>query len=349
MARKMKNKQVKAIGYAVAAAMFYALNVPCSKLLLDNIAPTLMAAFLYLGAGIGVGLMYLFHHKKELPEERLEKKDMPYTVGMVLLDIIAPILLMIGIKLGTSANASLLGNFEIVATTMIALFVFKEKVSKKLWAAIGLITLSSIILSFGGQESFTFSIGSLLVLGATICWGLENNCTRAISEKSTYEIVTIKGFGSGTGALIVAMILGESLPQFQYILPAFMLGFVAYGLSIFTYIKAQKDLGAAKTSAYYAIAPFIGAFLSFILLQETLTVSYLIALLIMVVGTIFVIADTLAHHHAHVHVHTFVHTHDGTTHKHTITHSHDHLHYFSDEKHGHRHCIADLEKCLTEH
>lgn len=345
----MKNKQVTAIGYAVAAAMFYALNVPCSKLLLDKIAPTLMAAFLYLGAGIGVGLMYLFHHKKELPEERLEKKDISYTVGMVLLDIIAPILLMIGIKLGTSANASLLGNFEIVATTMIALLIFKEKVSKKLWAAIGLITLSSIILSFGGQESFTFSIGSLLVLGATICWGLENNCTRAISEKSTYEIVTIKGFGSGIGALIVAMILGESLPQIQYILPAVLLGFVAYGLSIFTYIKAQKVLGAAKTSAYYAIAPFIGAFLSFVLLQEILTVSYLIALLIMVVGTIFVIADTLVHHHAHVHVHTFVHTHNGTTHKHTITHSHDHLHYFSDEKHGHRHCIADLEKCLTEH
>lgn len=168
-------------------------------------------------------------------------------------------------------------------------------------------------------------------------------------KKSTYEIVTIKGFGSGIGALIVAMILGESLPQIQYILPAFLLGFVAYGLSIFTYIKAQKDLGAAKTSAYYAIAPFIGAFLSFVLLQEILTVSYLIALLIMVIGTIFVIADTLVHHHAHVHVHTFVHTHDGTTHKHTITHSHDHLHYFSDEKHGHRHCIADLEKCLTEH
>lgn len=339
----MKNKQVTAIGYAVAAAMFYALNVPCSKILLDKIAPTLMAAFLYLGAGIGVGLMYLFHHKKELPEERLEKKDIPYTVGMVLLDIIAPILLMIGIKLGTSANASLLGNFEIVATTMIALFIFKEKVSKKLWTAIGLITLSSIILSFGGQESFTFSIGSLLVLGATICWGLENNCTRAISEKSTYEIVTIKGFGSGTGALIVAMILGESLPQIQYVLPAFLLGFVAYGLSIFTYIKAQKDLGAAKTSAYYAIAPFIGAFLSFILLQETLTVSYIIALLIMVVGTIFVIVDTLAHHHAHAHVHTFVHTHDGSTHTHTITHSHDHQHYFSDEKHGHKHCVADLE------
>lgn len=124
---------IKAIFYAVAAAVFYALNVPCSKVLLDKVAPTFMAAFLYLGAGIGVGIMYLFRYKTESHLERLEKKDMPYTVGMVLLDMIAPILLMLGVKLGTSANASLLGNFEIVATSFIALLIFKEKVSKKLW------------------------------------------------------------------------------------------------------------------------------------------------------------------------------------------------------------------------
>ena len=250
------NSKIKAVGYAIAAAVFYALNVPCSKLLLGKIGPTVMAAFLYLGAGIGVGAMYLAHYKHEPSSERLEKKDMPYTVGMVLLDIIAPILLMIGVNIGSASNASLLGNFEIVATTIIALFIFKEKVTGKLRAAIGLITLSSIILSFGGEDSFSFSLGSLFVIGATACWGLENNCTRSISEKSTYQIVTIKGFGSGTGSLIVALVIGEKLPEPKYILPAIVLGFVAYGLSIFTYIRAQKDLGAAKTSAYYAIAPF---------------------------------------------------------------------------------------------
>ena len=290
----MKNEKAAAVCYAIAAAVFYALNVPCSKLLLERIAPTYMAAFLYLGAGAGVGIMYLFHHKHEAQTERLEKKDLPYTVGMVLLDIIAPILLMLGVKLGTSANASLLGNFEIVATTLIALFIFKEKVSRKLWVAIGLITLSSIILSFGGEDSFTFSVGSLLVLGATACWGLENNCTRSISDKSTYQIVTIKGFGSGTGSFIVAVILGEKLPELRCILPAFLLGFVAYGLSIFTYIRAQKTLGAAKTSAFYAIAPFIGAMLSFIFLRESLTITYMIAFVIMVLGTVFVVSDTLS-------------------------------------------------------
>lgn len=290
--RKIDKKRV-AIAYALAAALFYAINVPCSKRLLTEVAPTFMAAFLYLGAGIGVGIMYLFHHKSEKPEERLTRADLPFTIGMVVLDILAPILLMLGIHTGTSSNASLLGNFEIVATTMIALLVFKEKVTRRLWAAIGFITISSVLLSFGGAEDLRFSVGSLFVLGATACWGLENNCTRRIAAKSTHQIVTIKGLFSGTGSLFVAFLLGEALPEAQYVFLALLLGFVSYGLSIFAYIRAQKTLGAAKTSAYYAIAPFIGTFLSFVLLGERLTVNYLVALLFMIVGTIFVILDTL--------------------------------------------------------
>ena len=290
----MNHRNIAAIGYALAAALFYAINVPCSKLLLENVSPTFMAAFLYIGAGIGVGAMYLFQHKNENPEERLNRKDLPYTVGMVVLDIIAPILLMIGVRIGTSANSSLLGNFEIVATAVIALLVFKEKVSKRLWTAIGFITLSSIILSFDGSGSFQFSLGSLFVLGATACWGVENNCTRKISEKSTHQIVTIKGFFSGIGSLIVAFVIGERFPAVKYIVPALLLGFIAYGLSIFTYIRAQKTLGAAKTSAYYAVAPFIGVFLSFVLLHETVTVTYAVALLVMIAGTILATFDTLA-------------------------------------------------------
>ena len=119
------------------------------------------------------------------------------------------------------------------------------------------------------------------MLGAAVCWGFENNCTRSISEKSTYQIVTIKGFFSGAGSFIIALVSGEKVPSVRYIFSALFLGFVAYGLSIFTYIRAQKTLGAAKTSAYYAFAPFIGAFLSFALLQEKLSANYIAALLIM--------------------------------------------------------------------
>ena len=303
-----------------------------------------MAALLYLGAGIGIGIVSLINKKDREKSERLSKKDFPFVIGMIVLDIAAPIFLMLGISYGTSANASLLGNFEIVATTVIALFIFKEAVTKRLWLAIALITLSSILLSFEGVGSFQFSYGSLFVLLATICWGFENNCTRNISSKSTYEIVVLKGIFSGFGSLAIALIKRETMPGALYIAAALLLGFVAYGLSILLYVRAQNVLGAAKTSAYYAVAPFVGAFLSFVFLREQLLWMYLLALIVMIAGSVLVVTDTLIRHHAHQHQHTFTHTHDGTTHTHTVTHSHDHNHYVTDDKHGHRHTQKELER-----
>lgn len=293
------NKKPKAILYALLAAVFYALNVPMSKILLEHVETTMLAALLYLGAGIGIGLgAGVAGGIKRLTAkntgiERLTKKDFPFVVGMILLDIAAPIFLMLGLHYGTSSNASLLGNFEIVATTVIALFVFKEAVSKRLWGAIALITLSSILLSFEGADSLHFSYGSLFVLLATTCWGFENNCTRKISSKNTYEIVVLKGIFSGLGSMMIAFATGEHLPEIKYIGLALLLGFVAYGLSIFLYIRAQNVLGAAQTSAYYAVAPFVGASLSFLFLREPLTGIYLVALAVMIAGTALVVADTL--------------------------------------------------------
>ena len=340
----MDRRKTTAIIYALLAAAFYAVNVPLSKILLKNVGPTTMAALLYLGAGIGIGIVSLINKKDREKSERLSKKDFPFVIGMIVLDIAAPIFLMLGISYGTSANASLLGNFEIVATTVIALFIFKEAVTKRLWLAIALITLSSILLSFEGVDSFQFSYGSLFVLLATICWGFENNCTRNISSKSTYEIVVLKGIFSGFGSLAIALIKRETMPGALYIAAALLLGFVAYGLSIFLYVRAQNVLGAAKTSAYYAVAPFVGAFLSFIFLREQLLWMYLLALIVMIAGSVLVVTDTLIWHHAHQHQHTFTHTHDGTTHTHTVTHSHDHNHYVTDDKHGHRHTQKELER-----
>ena len=333
----MTEKKLQSIFFAVLAAVFYAVNVPFSKQLLQDVPPTFMASFLYFGAGIGVGIMYLFHWSNEQKEERLTKDNLPYTIGMVVLDIFAPIFLMLGVSIGSSANASLLGNFEIVATTLIALLIFKETVSKRLWTAILFITISSIILSFEGSGSFHFSLGSLFVLLATICWGMENNCTRKISEKSTYQIVTIKGLCCGLGSFVVASVVGESLPSVKYIILAMLLGFVAYGLSIFLYIRAQRDLGAAKTSAYYAVAPFIGTFLAFVINGEQLSVAYLVGLFFMIIGTLFVVADTLVKNHSHLHTHLITHTHDGSTHTHVIMHKHGHEHFCSSDIHRHHH------------
>lgn len=211
---------------------------------------------------------------------------------MVVLDIAAPIFLMIGLTKTTAANASLLNNFEIVATALIALLAFGEVISRRLWAAIGLVTLSSILLSVEDAGSFSFSIGSVFVLLACTCWGLENNCTRSISDKDPLQIVVIKGFGSGGGSLVIALLQGERLTDGLAALGALALGFVAYGLSIFFYIYAQRGLGAAKTSAYYAVAPFLGAGLSLAIFRQAPSPIFLVALLLMAAGAWLATVDS---------------------------------------------------------
>lgn len=133
-------------------------------------------------------------------------------------------------------------------------------------------------------EAFHFSKGSLLVLGATVCWGMENNCTRQIADRDPMQIVTVKGFGSGLGALCIALAIGESFPLAKHVAILLLLGFVAYGLSIYCYTYAQRTIGAARTSTYYALAPFIGAALSFLLLGERLTPLFLVATAVMAAG-----------------------------------------------------------------
>ena len=164
-------------------------------------------------------------------------------------------------------------------------FRSKEAISKKLWVAIIFVTVSSILLSFEDMSSLAFSWGSLFVLFACVCWGLENNCTRMLSSKNPAQIVIIKGLGSGLGSLFLSFMIGERFTGIGYIVLAFLLGFVAYGLSIYFYIYAQRDLGAAKTSTYYAISPFIGAVLSLIIFRELPSVIFMVAVVVMAIGT----------------------------------------------------------------
>lgn len=289
----LKTKQSMGISCAILAAALYAISCPISKILLKKIPPTTMAGLLYFGAGIGMSIVGLFRSKTGNSEKemRITKKEMPFVVGMVVLDIAAPIFLMIGLTITTSANVSLLNNFEIAATSLIALFIFKEPISKRLWIAIGLITMASIFLSVENINSFNFSFGSIIVLLAAVCWGFENNCTRMLSVKDPLQIVVIKGFGSGLGSLLISFILKETTTNVVYIIAALLLGFISYGLSIFLYVYAQRELGAAKTSAYYAIAPFIGVGLSFIIFRKMPTSSFVIALIIMMLGAYFASID----------------------------------------------------------
>ena len=271
---------------AVLAAALYAINAPFSKLLLDHMSPTLMAGFLYLGAGAGMLAIALVRRVRGdvAPQSHLSRAELPYTLAMILLDIAAPIFLLMGLRATTAANASLLNNFEIVATALIALAIFRERISPRLWGGIAFVTLSCALLTVEDLGSLQFSKGSLFVLLACVCWGVENNCTRKLSAKDPLEIVLYKGIFSGLGSLVIGFCIGERLGAWWSVLAVLGVGFVAYGLSIFFYVHAQRRLGAARTSAYYAVAPFIGTLLSLVVFREMPRSSFFVALGLMIVG-----------------------------------------------------------------
>lgn len=344
---KLPRSNQKATLFALGAAALYAINIPLSKLLLQRVDATMLAALLYLGAGVGMLLTGLIRRvvAREKPQAApLTRKELPYTVAMVLLDILAPILLMLGISRTSPANVSLLNNFEIVATSLIALVIFREVISRQLWLAIGLVTLASVILSLEPGGGLGLDPGALLVLGACLCWGFENNCTRKISHKSSQEIVVIKGCCSGLGSFLIALGLGEQLPAPLFALAALGLGFVSYGLSINCYILAQKDLGAAKTSSYYSVAPFLGVAFSLVLLGERPGLQFYLALAVMALSAVLMARDSvkLQHSHEHQHTHTHPHCHGELVHTHPHTHTHSHLHVHRGDAEDHSHPHGDL-------
>ena len=290
----MKPNLKHGIFLAILAAALYALNSPFSKLLLQYMPSTLMAGFLYIGAGLGMVMIFLIRRIAGRPgnESSLTRSELPYTIAMIVLDIAAPICLLFGLCKTTAANASLLNNFEIVATAIIALVIFKEAISARLWLGILFVTASCALLSFEDISSLQFNSGSLFVLLACICWGLENNCTRKLSSKDPLQIVMIKGIFSGTGSVVIGLICSERILHPWTIPVVLILGFVAYGLSIYYYVYAQRILGAARTSTYYAVAPFIGVFLSFLIFREIPGILFAAALILMILGARWSLPET---------------------------------------------------------
>jgi len=341
------SKSRAAIGFALLAALLYGISSPVSKILLETTSPELMASLLYLGAGFGMFAVSLLTKVKngKTNEAPLTKKDFPFVLGMILmilLDIAAPIFLMIGLSMTTAANASLLNNFEIVTTVLVAFFIFHEKIDRRLRIAIVLIVAASILLTFDDMSSFSFSTGSVFVLLACLCWGFENNCTRMLSVKNPMEIVVVKGFGAGFGALVIASFVQGLETNLQSVIAALVLGFFAYGLSIYFYVLAQRYLGAAKTSAFYAFAPFIGAGISFAVFRTELTPLYAVAALVMVIGAFFAARGGHRHFHYHAAVtHDHLHSHDDGHHTHVhnppVTGEHSHVHTHEPVKHSHPH------------
>lgn len=338
---------------ALAAAILFGINAPLSKLLLapsalGEVAPIPMAALLYLGSGLGATALLALQRRRasDESEARLQRSDWPWLVGALLAGgVAAPIVLMFSLRVTSGATASLLLNFEGVATTLIAVLVFREAIGRRVWCAVGLITAASMVLSWEPSGRFGFSLGALGVLGACVFWGVDNNFTRNISAKNPLTIVAVKGLGAGTFSLVLALLVGQPLPTVGAALGAMVLGSVSYGLSIMFFILTLRDLGAARTSALFGSAPFIGALIAFLVLGEVVRAQFLVALPLMLAGTALLVTE----HHAHEHRHSFLvhehrHRHDDGHHDHEHGsskapsgdwHSHPHEHFPQTHEHPH--------------
>ena len=346
----MNRSHIPALIQALIAALLFGSSAPLAKLLLGEVEPIPLAAFLYLGSGIGLLGVKLFQHinqQESNDEARVEKSDFGWLAGAILAGgVAAPITLLFSLKNTPAATASLLLNFEGVATTLIAFLAFKESISRRAWWAITLITMASIFLSLNLNAEWGLSLGALGIVAACVLWGVDNNFTRNISAKDPLMIVTIKGLVAGSFSLIMALFMGNNFPSWEIVLGALILGSLSYGASIVLFIHAMRGLGAARTSALFSTAPIAGIILSILIFKEFPSWLFTFALPLMVTGTVLLVSDEHEHHHIHeMVVHEHSHTHDDGHHEHDhgdeFAKKHSHVHTHDELSHSHNH-MPDL-------
>ena len=324
---------------ALSAAALFGASTPLAKLLLHDISPVTLAGLLYLGSGAGLFVIRLirsrFRPDRAKKEFELEAGDYPWLAGAVLTGgIIAPVMLMWGLS-GTAASAaSLLLNFESIITTLVAAAIFREAVGGRIWLASLVMLAGGLLLSYDPDARFNLSLSSIAVIGACLMWAIDNNLTRRISTSDPITIAMIKGLAAGTVNIVLGQYGGDAIPGMWSLASSMTLGFFSYGLSLVMFIYALRHLGSARTGAHFSTAPFIGAAVAILVLDEPFTLVFAGALLLMVLATWLVLTEQhehehehefMKHSHEHTHDEHHQHEHDGTEGPESHTHAHVHL------------------------
>ena len=335
---------------AIAAALLFGAGTPAAKLLLGPVSPALLAGLLYLGSGVGLAIVHASRAKKPL---RLAAGDAKWLAAAVASGgVIAPVLFMWGLARLPAATASLLLNAEGIATALLAWFVFRENFDRRIALGMVAIAAGAMTLSWGGEIGGG-GIAALLVLGACLCWAIDNNLTRKVALLDATWLASVKGLAAGAVNLVLAIASGAMWPDVGRGAAALGIGALAYGASLVLFVIALRHLGSARTTAYFSMAPFVGALVSLLWLGEPVTFRLVLAALLMGIGVWLHLTERhehvhhhqfLEHEHEHVHDEHHQHAHDvevppGTRHTHAhrhepMTHSH---HHFPDAHHRHDH------------
>lgn len=323
---------------ALGSAILFGASTPFSKHLLGQISPWMLAGILYLGAGVG---LWLFRMLRPSQEATLQRSDYPWLVSVVLIGGIAgPLLLMFGLARTSASQASLLLNLEGLATMGLAWIVFKENVDRCLLLGAFAILVGAVVLSWDGT-GLQFDGGATLIACACLAWGIDNNLTRKISKADPVQIAMVKGLVAGVVNVSLALAVGASWPSAPLLAMGAAVGFIGIGLSLVMFVLGLRHLGAARTGAYFSLAPFVGAVLAIGLLHEPLTAKLLIAGGLMAVGLWVHLAERHEHEHVHDAIeHDHVHSHDEHhhhPHEPGTVEPHSHLHQHKPMKHKHPH------------
>ncbi len=271
--------------FAIGAAVLFGASTPFAKLLIGKLDPVMLAGLLYLGSGSGLLLWKLlssFIKNVSSQEAKLHKTDLPWLAGAILAGgVIGPVLLMFGLATTPASSASLLLNLEGVFTALLAWFVFKENFDSRIALGMAAITMGGLLLSWAGKPELGVPWGAIAIIGACLAWGIDNNLTRKLSASDPFQITIIKGLAAGSVNLITAIIKGAQFPSFSTILLAGLVGVFGYGISLILFVLALRNIGAARTGAYFSLAPFIGATISILIVEDKPTIYFAVAAVLM--------------------------------------------------------------------
>lgn len=338
----------KGIIYALLAAALFGASTPFAKAMVNHVEPVMLAGVLYLGSGLGLSLFYLVRALVRRTDQEeaagLTLRDLPWLGGAIVAGGVAgPALLMFGLTTIPASSASLLLNMEGVLTSMLAWFVFKENFDRRIFVGMSLIVVAGVLLSWEQVTVLGVPWGALAVLGACLCWGIDNNLTRKVSASDAVQIAGIKGLVAGSVNLALAFAFGFHLPLFSTMLLAGVVGLFGYGLSLVMFVLALRNLGTARTGAYFSAAPFVGAIISLVLLGDRPGVLFWSAVVLMGAGIWLHLTETHAHEHEHeVMAHSHSHNHD-EHHQHPHEYEwdgaepHAHPHQHLPMRHAHKH------------
>lgn len=350
----MATRSRTAVISALAAALLFGGTTPFAKILATQMSPVLLAGLLYLGSGLGLWSFRILRDRRlEVPQ--LARRDWGCFVGAIVVGgVIAPILLMSGLKQSAASSASLLLNFEAVLTALIAWRVFHENTDRRLVFGMLLIVAGGVVMVWPrGGVGLNSVHGALLIVGACMCWAIDNNLTRTVAVADADFIAGTKGLAAGMTNLVLAAALSGGFPAPLSALSAMTVGFLGYGVSLVLFVLALRGLGAARAGAYFSTAPFLGATIAVVALHEPTPAGFWLSATLMAAGVALHLTERHSHEHSHeVLAHSHPHTHDAhhehehesrwdgsEPHTHEHRHdelTHDHPHY-PDAHHHHSH------------